>query len=378
MIRLTRLMLSSLLCAGLALALPLAIASVVSAQDEEGAPDEAAKPAKKPARFKGDELFAPPSAEDARNRTVEAVAARGVEDPAILEQIGKLWTFGADEPVARVLLDKVASTAALIDPKAAEFVAACRALGEPDKIPNPEFLNSAEADDFFALQLRLFYGRFLAEHRMYDEGLTVLEGLDPKRLVDPATCLFYSAVCQHQLLMKDEALLSLKLLTKNTESVPPTYSAVASLMQLELEGLNPKTLGHIARKMSDSERRLDLGRAGERVQKVQGEIIAELDEIIERLEQQGGGGGGGGGDSDGNSKSNQSSNAANDSRVKGATGKGDVDQKALGQKGNWGSLNDKQQAQAKNLIGRKFPAHYRQAVEEYFKKLANRPAGAGK
>ncbi|MCC7424045.1 MAG: hypothetical protein IT428_27590, partial [Planctomycetaceae bacterium] len=83
-------------------------------------------------------------------------------------------------------------------------------------------------------------------------------------------------------------------------------------------------------------------------------------------------------DSDGNSKSNQSSNAANDSRVKGATGKGDVDQKALGQKGNWGSLNDKQQAQAKNLIGRKFPAHYRQAVEEYFKKLANRPAGAGK
>lgn len=378
MIRLTRLMLPSLLCAGLVLALPLAIAPVVSAQDEEGAPDEAAKPAKKPSRFKGDELFAPPSAEDARNRVVEAVATRGVKDPAILEQIGKLWTFGEDEPVARVLLDKVASTAALIDPKAAEFVAACRALGEPDKIPNPEFLNSAEADDFFALQLRLFYGRFLAEHRMYDEGLTVLEGLDPKKLVDPATCLFYSAVCQHQLLLKDEALLSLKLLTKNTESVPPTYSAVASLMQLELEGLNPKTLGHIARKMSDSERRLDLGRAGERVQKVQGEIIAELDEIIERMEQQAGGGGGGGGGSDGQGKSNQPSSAAEDSRVKGTTGKGDVDQKALGQKGNWGSLNDKQQAQAKNLIGRKFPAHYRQAVEEYFKKLANRPAGAGK
>lgn len=374
----TRFLFRSVLCAGLAVALPNAFVSLVAAQDEEAAPQEgASKPEKKPARFKGDELFAPPSAEDARNRVVEAVAARGVKDPAVLEQVAKLWTFGEDEPVARVLLDKVASTAALVDPKAAEFVAACRALGEPETLPNPEFLNSAAADDFFAPQLRLFYGRYLAENRMYDEGLSTLESLDPKKLVDPAMCLFYSAVCQHQLLMKDEALLSLKLLTKSTESVPPTYSAVANLMQLELEGLNPKTLGHVARKMSDSERRLDLGRAGERVQKVQGEIIADLDEIIERLEQQGGGGGGGGG-GDGKSNSNQPQSAAQDSSVKGTTGKGLVDQKPLGQKGGWGGLDPKEQTKAKNYINRHLSGHYWDVFQKYSEKLANRPAGAGK
>src|SRR5207249_636150 len=97
--------------------------------------------------------------------------------------------------------------------------------------------------------LRLFYGRYLAERRMYDEGLSVLGALDPKKLVDPATCLFYRAVCEHQLLKKPEALKSIVALLKNTEGAPPSYVTLATLMQYELEGLNEKTLGHIARKM---------------------------------------------------------------------------------------------------------------------------------
>ena len=38
--------------------------------------------------------------------------------------------------------------------------------------------------------------------------------------------------------------------------------------------------------MQDSERRLDLGRGGQRVQKVQEEIVESLNEIIKKLEQQ--------------------------------------------------------------------------------------------
>lgn len=327
----------------------------------------AAKPAK------SDELYAAPSPDEARSRTIEAVAARGVKEKAILDEVARIWTFGEDEPAARLLLDKVVSTASLIDPKAQAFALSCTLSEAPLIAPKPEFLEGSAPDDFFANHLRLFYGRYLAERRMYDEGLSVLEEIDPKRVVDPASALFFRAVCEHQLLMKTEALASLEKLTKNTEGVPASYTAVATLMQYEIQGLSEKTLPHVSRKMADSERRLDLGRVGERVQKVQDEIIADLDEIIEKMEQEAGGGGGGGGS--GSGKSNQSSSPAQDSTVKGSTAPGEVDQKNVNAKGQWGALNETETAKAKNQIGRKFPSHYRQAVEEYFKKLASRPAG---
>ena len=66
--------------------------------------------------------------------------------------------------------------------------------------------------------------------------------------------------------------------------------------------------------MSDVERRLILGRGGEKTQKVEEEIVESLDEIIKKVEQQqqnSGGGGGQGGNQ------NQSGGAAGDSSVKG-------------------------------------------------------------
>ena len=67
-----------------------------------------------------------------------------------------------------------------------------------------------------------------------------------------------------------------------------------------------------------------------------------------------------------------------DSQVGGLKGPGNVDSKRFRAQANWGTLPEKEQAKAKNLINRNFPAHYRQAVEEYFKKLADRDANASK
>ena len=84
------------------------------------------------------------------------------------------------------------------------------------------------------------------------------EQIDPKATVDPASCLFYRAVCEHELLRKDAGLATIEKLLKNTENVPVAYSTVATLMQHDLEALNEKTLDSIARQMRDSERRRDL------------------------------------------------------------------------------------------------------------------------
>jgi hypothetical protein len=111
------------------------------------------------------------------------------------------------------------------------------------------------------------------------------------------------------------------------------------------------------------------------VQGVQERIVSELDELIKKIEAQQSGGGGGGGNS---SNSNDSSGPAGDSSVKGATAPGETDKKKFSKEGQWGDLPEKEQAAAKNLINRNYPAHYRQAIETYFKKLANRPAPADK
>jgi hypothetical protein len=319
-----------------------------------------------------DEVYAAPSAEEVRLQTLEWVRAHGVADDRLLERVASIWMADDGPLSARDQLERVIETFALIDPATRQIVESCTLSPAPLAAPGFDTALVDAGGEFYSANLRLFYARHLAQARMYDEALEVFAKIEPQSTVDPATCLFYRAVCEHQLLKKDEALGTLEALLERTEDVPGGYSTVATLMRDELQQLEEQPLGEVSRKMKDSERRLDLGRGGQRVQKVQDEIIAGLDEIIEKLEQQNSGGGGGG--SAGNN-SNESSSPADDSRVKGQTAPGEVDHKKLKKEGGWGGLPEKEAAKAQSLINRDFPSHYRRAVEEYFKKLADRPAG---
>ena len=311
-----------------------------------------------------------PAFELVRARILEWVAARGVSDQTILDEVGRLWVADASTPEADDLLDRAVQTFAVVDPAASQFIEACRLETASVLPPEPSLLASAGGDPFYASNLRLFYGRYLVHRQMYDEALEVLAQADPKEIVDPAGLLFYQATCQHRLLMTDEGLKTLDRLLKRTPGVPTRYSSVATLMRHDLEALEDESLDQISRKMNDVERRLTLGRAGQKVQKVEAEIVASLDELIKKIEaQQGGGGGGGAG-----GRSNQSDSPADDSRVKGSAAPGEVDRKSFKNAGNWGAMPEKLRSKAQQLIGRDFPPHYRQAVEQYFKKLASRPA----
>jgi hypothetical protein len=119
------------------------------------------------------------------------------------------------------------------------------------------------------------------------------------------------------------------------------------------------------------ERRLDLGRGGAHVQKIEEEIVAALDEMIKQIEEQSQMASSSG-MAAGNQ--NQPTSPAGDSRIKGARAPGSVDEKDIGHKTGWGDLPPKEETKARNLINRNFPAHYREAIDQYFKKLANRRA----
>ena len=322
--------------------------------------------------FAAGEVFAPMKVEEAKGQVLGWAASQtGVSE----EQQRELAALWAAEPLteeADRLLNLVVRSFAAVDADAAKLLTACNSSSPGLLPPDGAFLKQAGRDPFFVANLGLFYGRFLVERRMFDEALEQLNAVPPQRVVDPASLFFFKAVASQGTLDVKAALESLETLLKNVERVPVRYSATATLMEADLKGLEEKSLGEIARLMSDSERRLDLGRAGEKVQGVQERIISELDEIIKKIEQQQGGGGGGGDGQGGNN--NESSNPANDSSIKGAEAPGDVDKKKFSKDGNWGNLPTKEQTKAKSDLNRNFPSHYGRAIDQYFRKQSERAA----
>lgn len=320
-------------------------------------------------------LVAPPSAELVRTRTLEWVAQRVGADKARLEEIGKLWGLGDEVPSAQTLFDLTIESFARADDATKQLVDACHLQHVTLLPPEAKLLEQADAGRFYVANVALYYGRYLAHRQMFEESLEVLDKTSIADVVDPASLLFFKGVCQHHLLMKTEGLATIEQLLKNTEGVPMRYATVAALMQFDLEALRDQSLDEVSRKMTDVERRLGLGRTGQKVQKKEDEIIVTLDELIKKIEEQQGGGGGGGG---AGGKGNQSSSPAQDSSVKGSTAPGKIDPKKFKNEKEWGDLPPRARAKAKDLIAREFPAHYRDAIDEFTKKAANRPAASGK
>ena len=323
----------------------------------------------RPAAAAGDEVYGPPTAEELRGMVDDWLLKKRLENSPIRDAIDPLWQFEGTATTEQ-LFDALMRTFYYADNDVRNLVDACRALTPSAEMPDVSAFRSRVDEPLLANNVQYFFARHLAVLNLYEESLAVLGGVEPHALVDPASYFFYKAVCEHHLLLKDDGLQSVSRLLHDTEQVPVRYQKVGELMQHDLEQVQEKSLGEVARQMRDVERRLDLGRTGQQVQRVEERIIATLDEIIEKLEQQGGGGGGGGGQSQGQ----PSGSPADDSYLGGVKGPGQTDRKDIGHKDGWGDLPPKAQTAAKNMLDRQFPPHYRQAVEEYLKKAAERPA----
>jgi hypothetical protein len=57
---------------------------------------------------------------------------------------------------------------------------------------------------------------------------------------------------------------------------------------------------------------------------------------------------------------------------------GQVTPKKFSNKGEWGDLPPKEREEAVQQIGRDFPSHYRDAIEQYFRRLAEEEDNKGK
>jgi hypothetical protein len=288
-----------------------------------------------------------------------------IEKKAELERV---WS----EPVpadATDMLDRLSRVAAALDPRFQAVVDQCQSRTTPSSPPRFAILQDESVAPFVRHNLRLLLGQWLVTHALYDEAAEQLSGLQTTDVIDPATLLFHQSVVHHRLLEKDACLAKLSTLLEQESALPKRYATIARLMEADIKPLETDSLDEVARLMEDIQRRLNLARAGKRVRKQEDDVVAKLDKMIEELEkqqqqqqqqQQSGSAGG-----------NQSGKPADDSTPMGGRGPGDVDQKKIGNQAGWGNLPPKEREEALQQISKDLPAHFREVIEEYFRKLAN-------
>ena len=140
-------------------------------------------------------------------------------------------------------------------------------------------------------------------------------------------------------------------------------------MQQDLAGLQDDSLDHISRRMDDVRRRLAQGRSGQRVQDIENGVVASLDKLIKQVEDQ----------------MQQQQSRIEQFALRRTTGStADAGQPAGSDEGAGRSRASRHRAQARvGAICRRriakrrcrtsaanIPSHYREVIEEYFRRLA--------
>ncbi|MCO6047922.1 hypothetical protein NG895_28795 [Aeoliella sp. ICT_H6.2] len=301
--------------------------------------------------------------------SVEASIVEWMVDSSATSQEATEREAGARAELDRLFtsgdrLDAVMHAVAMSLPEVAETIEACRTT--PLEAMQLDWLDSAEVPYWIRSNVRLYVGRALVQQYYYGQALEVLEGLKPSDVFDPASLLFYRSIAEHQLVQIDEAKGTLATLLDAEQEMPERFAQIARLMQADIAKVKEDSLDHIARRMSDVERRLSLSDAGDQTQGVELGILASLDKTIEKLEeqarqrqqqqQQAG--------------SQQSGTPMEDSQPVEQKGEGKVDIKDIGDASGWGNLPPRERERVMQQIGRDFPGHYRDLMEEYLKRLA--------
>lgn len=293
----------------------------------------------------------------------EYFSAAGIA-PDRQAQVRDIWRATEDSDEID-LLDRLANCFTKTDDKVAELVAFCSATATPGPLPEFAWLADSETPVLVRHNMRLYLARWLVQHAYYDEALAWTEGLTTDKVIAPDSLLFYRAIAQHRLVQPDQADESLGQLLRREDELPARYQKLADLMRQDLTGLEDESLDHVARRMEDIRRRLALGRSGERVQGVENGVIESLDKLIKKLEDQAQQS-----QSASSAGGQQSGTPMQDSQIAELKAPGKVEPRDIGNRAGWGNLPDKDREKALQEIGRDFPSHYREVIEEYFRRLA--------
>jgi hypothetical protein len=210
----------------------------------------------------------------------------------------------------------------------------------------------------------LAVGRELVRANLVEEAAALLEPLKPGDVADVAALHFYRAGCRFRMGKREPALADLDALAA-LPAIPERFRVVGEQLRASLKSLEPASLPGIAHDMREIERRLRLGRPDQRTRDMQKDVVTRLDAMIKNMENR----------QKQPEQSTTPSSPSEDDRILGGKGSDEVESKKFRDYRAWGDLPAKEREKALQSIGKDFPVRYRDAVEEYFRKLATQPAG---
>jgi len=210
--------------------------------------------------------------------------------------------------------------------------------------------------------LKLAVARELVRRKRADEAWPLFESIKPSDVSDLATYYFHRGGVLQTLGRNDEAVREFLALDA-LPNAPERYSTTAKALRGQLGSLRRESLPGVARDMREIRRRLEIARPDQRTQDLNRDVVARLQKLIDDLQKQA--------DAAKRKSSGKPSKPAEESRPFKEKSTGDVaDGRRFSDTGKWGDLPEKERAKALQDLSRDFPAHYRDAVEEYFKRLS--------
>ncbi|MEX2187763.1 MAG: hypothetical protein WD875_13245 [Pirellulales bacterium] len=308
-----------------------------------------------------------PDSRSVRAAAFAFLASQDASDDAVAKAAA-LWPV-AGEPRDETfhggeLVDRLAALVALVEPRAADVFNYAKGAGPLTPWPHAAWLADEKTPALVRDNLCLLVTRRLVESRRFEDVLDVLKGLDADDVADPAALLFARAVAEHQLVRPEACAATAATLLENERLIPTRYAAVARLLRADIEGVEHGSLDEIARRMGQVGRRIEIGQAGPRTNELATDVVKSLDDLIKKAEDE-------------RKKREQSPGTgqasgqpAQESRPLEGKGEGKVDHKPTGGGRDWGNLPAKVRDAALQQIGKDFPAHYREIIEEYFRRLA--------
>ena len=270
-------------------------------------------------------------------------------------------TYSADR------LDRVIAAVASARPDIAK-IASQLAVQRKSVLP-PNFshvLDNQDDHPFVRNHVRLLLGRWLAQNEFYDETVEQLNLVDAESVLTPESVLFYRALAEHQLLLKDDCKATVEKLLEHEVDLPVRFAVVAKMMLADLSPVEEGSLDEISRLMKDIYRRTQFQRSGTLVLKQESDVIDKLDKLIEDLEEQRQ-------QQQANAQGNGSNPGANpmqESQQTETKGDGKVTSKDLADGGQWGDMAPAERSAAMAEMVKDMPPHYRAAIEKYFRRLA--------
>jgi hypothetical protein len=292
-------------------------------------------------------------------RQIQAQFDVHLTDSARREKVRQLWAESSNS--SQTLLERTIAILSYINPNLKDCSNA-----ESITADQIAALSKQKTTPFELANLRLLAARSSFVNGQFETSQTLMKSIDPEKTVEPATYYFLNAAIAFQLFKKDDCLNAIKmLLNAKTFDCPRRYRTIAARMRDNIQSLQPGDLKHIAHQMNDISRRLDLGKSGSKVQKIEDDVIESLDRLIESLQKQAN-----------NQSGSQSANNLQPARPAEKTilargkGPGQTTARPLDTNRSWGNLPPGTREQTLQQIDRRFPAHYREIIEQFFRSQA--------